>query len=98
MTRIQESGRGGSKETDAHAPASASNGGEVRGTPNELLSRISEIAGCTATTELWCSEAQKLLYDCRDEIERLTKTKPVRPYVAPLYCDEPGGSHGLDSR
>lgn len=64
----------------------------------ELLERIAEVAGSTAMTDLWCSEAQKLLYDCRDEIERLTNTKPVRPYVTPPYCDEPGGSHGLDSR
>lgn len=29
---------------------------------------------------------------------KVTQAKPVRPYVAPPYCDEPGGSHGLDSR
>ena len=58
---------------------------------SELLSRIGELAGCTATTELWCSEAQKLLYDCRDEIERLTKTKPQRRYVSPPYVDERRG-------
>ncbi len=29
-------------------------------------SRFSELAGCVAVTELWCSEAQKALYDARD--------------------------------
>lgn len=62
----------------------------------DLLQRIREVAGSTATTELWCEAAQMLLYDCRDYI--IDRENVGRRYVTPLYCDEPGGSHGLDSR
>ena len=57
---------------------------------SELLDRITEIARVTATTELWCHEAQTLLYDCRDFIKDETK-EPGPRYVKPPYTDEARG-------